>query len=106
MIHRTDIINLQSFILTSQWIRWSKEEYIKEAGQLISGIATIDMTAEHELFRIHLGIIDNNESIIESGLAHLERMAQDLHRKILNCIVHIYILKDCGQVIRTKGMNV
>ena len=41
----------------------------------------MDMIAEHELLRVHLGIIDNNESIIESGLARLERMAQDLHRK-------------------------
>ena len=61
--------------------KMDKEEYIKEAGQLISGIATMDMIAEHELLRVHLGIIDNNESIIESGLARLERMAQDLHRK-------------------------
>lgn len=61
--------------------RIDKEEYISKVEKIVCSLDNISMSAASELYKVHLGIIDNRDNSVDSGLEHLESIASKLYKE-------------------------
>lgn len=94
-IHRRNQKNLYQF--TRLYIefcmdRMDREEYLKEAGNLVFSMEKTDMSLATQLFQIHLGIMEHREAVVRNGLAFLETQEEKLEREnMLEYCAYLYL---------------
>jgi len=73
--------------------RIDKDKYISSVENIILNITNKNWAIEIELLKVHLAIIGNRESVIESGLARLGRIERDIYKKDIKLYCAFLYLK-------------
>lgn len=60
--------------------RMTSQDYIKEIGKNVYSMEKTDMSVVTQLFRIHLAIMEHNDSAVKIGLAVLEEQKEELKK--------------------------
>ncbi len=60
--------------------RIDKDEYITSIEDVILNLESKDTSIVSELYKVHLGIMDNREKIVSKGFSHLDDMAGELRK--------------------------
>lgn len=65
----------------------SNEEYLNEVGNIVMTIEKEGVSLVNQLFRVHLGIMEHQDTVVKSGLAFLETQTEKLKEKdgVLYC---------------------
>ncbi len=61
--------------------RMDKEAYIRDIKEIIADMNTTDTHIMYELFRVHMGIMSNEDSVVKDGMEYFASMESELLKK-------------------------